>query len=125
MAATAAENLRPAWPRVVPPPSETAPVRDIMSRGAGVVRECSGLIAAIGALRTEAFGAGAQSDAALCGLLIATAALAREESRGAHFRSDFPDHTPGNTGRAPLRLNEARDLVDRILPETATVTSGA
>jgi L-aspartate oxidase len=28
----------------------------------------------------------------IAGLLVAQCALAREESRGAHYRTDFPDH---------------------------------
>jgi aspartate oxidase len=35
---------------------------------------------------------------ATAALAIATAALLREESRGAHFRSDFPERNPSLDG---------------------------
>ncbi len=43
---------------------------------------------------------------ALLGRLLATAALKREESRGAHFRLDFPEVDNGNW-RAVTRLRRA------------------
>ncbi len=43
---------------------------------------------------------------ALLGRLLATAALARVESRGAHFRLDFPDTDDANW-RAVTRLEQA------------------
>jgi L-aspartate oxidase len=65
----------------------------------GIVRERKGLETAVSRLeywrhRSEPLAASdlasPSANAALTALLIARAALSREESRGAHFRSDFP-----------------------------------
>jgi L-aspartate oxidase len=56
----------------------------------GVVRDRTGLCEAIEILRPIAVSSSAATDAAAVGLMIATAALLREESRGGHFRGDFP-----------------------------------
>ncbi|MGU3537056.1 L-aspartate oxidase [Methylobacterium sp. A54F] len=66
--------------------SDLAAIRGLMDRRVGVVRDAAGLAEAVAALRPRAMA----DDAALVALLVAEAALSREESRGAHWRSDFP-----------------------------------
>lgn len=64
-------------------------LREAMSRECGVIREQAGLERLLGLcaeLETEAPGARALTAARL----IAEGALARRESRGGHFRSDYP-----------------------------------
>lgn len=69
-------------------------VRDIASRDLGVVRDQAGLDEAIADLLPLATGAGPSSDPALVALAIAVFARLRDESRGAHARSDFPAQLP-------------------------------
>jgi L-aspartate oxidase len=107
-----AAQLRPAepvtWPRDLrPPPTIEVPsaddVRGVMWRHCGLLREGRGMAQAITrleqwhALVSAARTARAAdqefrrvSSIVTVGLLIARAALRREESRGGHFRTDFP-----------------------------------
>ena len=57
-----------------------------MSRDVGVLRDEAGLEHAV----AELSGLAETSDAALLALMIARAALGRRESRGGHFRTDYP-----------------------------------
>lgn len=75
------------------PPPDPAAVRPLLSRALGVVRNGEDLEAAARALLPLAERNDAASDPAAVGLMIAIAALRRRESRGAHYRRDFPYHT--------------------------------
>lgn len=77
----------------------TERVRDLLWDKVGIVRDRAGLAAAVRELqelraRSEPSEPseipGPTANHALLGLLMATAALSRTESRGTHFRSDFP-----------------------------------
>jgi L-aspartate oxidase len=61
-------------------------IRRIMSAHVGVLRDKRGLEVAINQLLPLS----QKSDMALAGLMIATAAMRREESRGSHTRTDYP-----------------------------------
>lgn len=76
-----------------PPPlpdAARAELRATMQAHAGVVRERAGLTQALDRVDGLCDVHG-QAGALMAARLILTAALDREESRGAHFRSDFPD----------------------------------
>ena len=74
-------------------------IQNLMWRDAGIVRTGAGLkkessnwkITPQVAHPQTRRGREAQNLVA-AGLLVARSALAREESRGAHYRTDFPDH---------------------------------
>ena len=88
-------------------------LREAMSRHVGVVRDEGGLseaLAVIGRLETGTPGAPPLAAARL----IVEAALARRESRGGHYRRDYPDTAPS-----------ARHTRLRIQPEAAKSFAGA
>ncbi|MCJ2083657.1 L-aspartate oxidase [Methylobacterium sp. J-090] len=75
-------------PEPTQPATDLSAIRTIMETRVGVVRDADGLA---GAVRRLAPAARAGCDAALVGLVVATSALSRRESRGAHWRSDCLD----------------------------------
>jgi L-aspartate oxidase len=80
-------------------PEDIQAVRQIAWNKCGVVRSGEGLREAIGQLEALGTGHGIQEVA----LLIARCALAREESRGAHFRTDFPEKNAALARHSILR----------------------
>jgi L-aspartate oxidase len=74
------------------PAPDQGPVRPLLSRALGVTRDGKGLEEAARALLPLLQRRDAASGPAAVGLMIVIAALLRRESRGAHFRTDFPHH---------------------------------
>ncbi|SNT63426.1 L-aspartate oxidase [Tardiphaga sp. OK246] len=96
--------------------SDPSLVRPILSRAAGVLRDGEGLRTAARALYPLAISQQAASDPAIVGLMIVIAALRRQESRGAHARTDFPKHT-SLAQRSTLRLDDALQAARDDIPE--------
>jgi len=86
-------------------------LRQHMATNCGVVRDAPGLRAVL----TEIDKLENQHGPArtlIAARLIASAALTREESRGGHFRSDFP-----NTNQNPMRTFTAQEFSHAQIPE--------
>ena len=111
-----AERLRdtetPQAPRGAParaparlPEEARTELRLQMQTNAGVERDRDGLSMALGRINALCDKHG-DANALIAARLIVTAALAREESRGGHYRSDFPN------AASPQRtfLTDARDV---------------
>jgi L-aspartate oxidase len=79
----------PAAPTPDLPDDAFQVLRQAMSRDAGVIRDADGLSRLIAGLDVLEAAHGA-APTLVAAQLIARAALARQESRGGHFRADFP-----------------------------------
>lgn len=97
----------------LPPAPDPSPVRPLLSAGLGVLRDGPAISAAIGNLLPLVDAGGVAADPALVGLIIAVAAHARAESRGAHFRTDFPETLP-TAASSNLTLAGAMDIARTI-----------
>ncbi|MDE2029626.1 MAG: L-aspartate oxidase [Alphaproteobacteria bacterium] len=94
--------------RLEKPPreNEATTIRAIMAEHVGVARSRNGLERAVRELGARA----RRSDMALAGLMIAVSALRREESRGAHYRTDFPETAP-DAKRSFMRFEDIKELL--------------
>jgi L-aspartate oxidase len=101
VAATSAGWQWPIFPQLVPQSPDPSPIRQTVSNALGIVRSGRALGEAVTRLLPVAASGKASADPALVALLVAIAALGREESRGAHYRSDFPERA---TSAFPSRL---------------------
>jgi L-aspartate oxidase len=97
-------------------------IRATMSRHVGVVRDAAGLDAALATFETLAAKPhGPQvRNALIAARLVAAAASGRRESRGGHFRSDYPQTAPV-AARTFLTLAEAEAIAAGAAGGAATL----
>jgi L-aspartate oxidase len=98
--------LRPPAPVEMPATADASAVRPILSHYAGVLRDGAGLRTASAELADLVEAGGAAADPACLGLMMVQGMLRRQESRGGHFRSDFPAASPAFAGRMTSSLKE-------------------
>lgn len=110
--------LQPPARDGAPDAAALARLRAAMARDVGVIRDAAGLRRAL-AIAAEIEADAASIDLrnmAAAAMLVAAGALARQESRGGHFRSDFPTPDPAQARRSRTTLAEARAQARRSAP---------
>lgn len=95
-------------------------LRGTLFKNVGVVRDAGSLKRALGDIVEAEKICIRQSirNMMVTGKIIAAAALKREESRGGHFRKDFPSEDPSQAKRSYTTLKEVEAIVSEAL-ETA------
>lgn len=105
-----------------PDPDAVAELRQTMTDRVGVVRDANGLKLAL--RKIAALEAANEKSVSFLNMtatatLITASALKREESRGAHCRSDFPDTLAGDGKRSRLTLRDALVIRSQICKEAS------
>jgi L-aspartate oxidase len=89
-------------------------LRIALAQHVGVLRDARGLEQALGVIKSvlaNAIGPSLHNMATTC-LMIAAAAKARHESRGGHFRTDYPNADPALAQRSYFTLQQAMKLAE-------------
>jgi L-aspartate oxidase len=110
--AQAAGRGTPAAPERFASPSPPHILREAMTRGVGLERDATGLkeaLRVIDQVERVSGGEPALLNMTASARLVAAAALARTESRGGHYRSDFRD-TRAKAERTLLTLSDAEAI---------------
>ena len=101
-------------------PQAITELRNTMSQHVGVMRNREGLIKALATIkRLDRISAGVAplANMTMTALMMTSAALAREESRGGHYRTDFPLKKP-DTSRNFMTLTQAQEIADKALMDS-------
>jgi L-aspartate oxidase len=104
IAGTSAARPAPLAPIRLPEKPDPALVRPILSQYGGVLRDADGLRTAISALGQLG---GAATDPAALAMHMCMAMLRREESRGGHARTDFPNRRPDDVRDSTAQVRSA------------------
>ena len=128
-------SAKPAQPATMP--SDDAGIlapavqqlRQLMARHVGVLRHADGLIYTLHELERLQRAAGGMAPFAnmvLAAQFVTMSALHREESRGGHARSDFPDKRPAAHSVMTLQsLNDAYDALPPVNKDFAEIAAHA
>lgn len=102
---------------VLPAPADVKLLRRTMADDVGVVRDRAGLTRALSVIATLSARNRSPrfANALAAALMITAGALNRTESRGGHYRSDFPAADPSWRHRTFMTLSEAQRVADEDL----------
>ncbi len=104
------------------PPLVESSLRAMMSANVGVIRNGENLADAVRTFAALEKNTGniALRNMATTALIVSASAWARRESRGAHYRSDYPLEKPALAKRTITTLAAARDIAARLADEVNT-----